>query len=60
MPVPKMNTHPTAICHVCKEQGPCVGIPYNDEKVRGTVKICARCLREALMQIDIILKSLMT
>jgi hypothetical protein len=60
MPVPKMKTHPMAVCHVCKEQGPCVSIPHSNEDVRGTIKICDRCLREAIAQIDIVLKGLQT
>lgn len=56
MKVPKMKYSPSAICNVCKEQKPCVLIPFDAGNGRGTLRICSRCLRDALKQTDVIHK----
>ena len=54
MPTPKMNYHVLTVCAACQEMVPCVGVPCRNENMQATVRLCASCMRHALLQIDVV------
>lgn len=51
---PKMNYHPSTPCNACGNMAACVGIPCRNENIAATMRVCSKCLRHALLQIDVI------
>ena len=53
---PKMNYHPSTPCNVCGKMAIAVGLPCRRGEVAVTMRVCAACLRHALLQIDVVHK----